>query len=247
MQLNEILRIKRQQMGMTQENLAKKLFVSAQSVSKWELGLSVPTIDNLVTLTDLYNLSLDELIKGSPFFKKPFLVGKKMSWKKIIIFILAWIFISLLLTGFGYQPKWLLVLILLMGIWVFPICCENYWIIDNDFVCYHHYEFKNIKDYLNLWRGGKSEKIYYKDICSVKIKYYVKPRFSPWDINPDTLFLLLKSKKENFILPINYSVSSFLPQFVSFLKRNKVEVHDPQRIEKLIVQHKNLYNYFHSN
>lgn len=121
MQLNEILRIKRQQMGMTQENLAKKLFVSAQSVSKWELGLSVPTIDNLVTLTDLYNLSLDELIKGSPFFKKPFLVGKKMSWKKIIIFILAWIFISLLLTGFGYQPKWLLVLILLMGIWVFPI------------------------------------------------------------------------------------------------------------------------------
>ena len=69
MRLQELLKRQRLQNHYTQAQLAEKLFVSTQAVSKWEHGQSVPTIDNLLMLSDLYNLSLDELVQGSPFLR----------------------------------------------------------------------------------------------------------------------------------------------------------------------------------
>ena len=48
---------------MTQEELANKLNVSAQAVSKWENDLSIPDLPILIELADLFNLSLDSLIR----------------------------------------------------------------------------------------------------------------------------------------------------------------------------------------
>lgn len=48
---------------MTQEDLAAKLNVSAQAVSKWENDLSIPDLPLLIELADLFGLSLDELIR----------------------------------------------------------------------------------------------------------------------------------------------------------------------------------------
>lgn len=50
--------------GLSQEELAEKLGVSRQAVSKWERGESSPDTDNLIMLADLYGLSLDEMIRG---------------------------------------------------------------------------------------------------------------------------------------------------------------------------------------
>ncbi|MGN1344419.1 MAG: helix-turn-helix domain-containing protein [Traorella sp.] len=49
--------------GMTQESLANQLNVSSQAVSKWENDLSIPDLPILIQLADLFNVSLDELIR----------------------------------------------------------------------------------------------------------------------------------------------------------------------------------------
>lgn len=54
---------KRKQMHLTQEELALRLNVSPQAVSKWENDLSIPDITLLIALADLFNISLDELIR----------------------------------------------------------------------------------------------------------------------------------------------------------------------------------------
>ena len=55
----------RKKHGLNQEELAEKLGVSRQAVSKWECGESSPDTDNLIALAKVYNMSLDELL-GNP-------------------------------------------------------------------------------------------------------------------------------------------------------------------------------------
>lgn len=56
----------RKEAGMSQEELADKLGVSRQAVSKWECGDSMPDTDNLITISKLYGVSLDELVGNTP-------------------------------------------------------------------------------------------------------------------------------------------------------------------------------------
>lgn len=51
--------------GISQEELADKLGVSRQAISKWERGEALPDTDNLISISKLYNVSLDELV-GNP-------------------------------------------------------------------------------------------------------------------------------------------------------------------------------------
>ncbi|WP_314066388.1 helix-turn-helix transcriptional regulator [uncultured Vagococcus sp.] len=71
MKISELLKTYRTKHHCTQEQLAEKLFVTHQSISKWEQGVNVSSSDNLIQLSELYNLSLDELIRGSLFFGNP--------------------------------------------------------------------------------------------------------------------------------------------------------------------------------
>lgn len=52
----------RKEKNMTQEELAEKVNISAQAVSKWENDISLPDISVLPTLADLFNVSIDELL-----------------------------------------------------------------------------------------------------------------------------------------------------------------------------------------
>lgn len=52
----------RKKAGLSQEELAEKLGISRQAVSKWERAESSPDTDNLIALSKLYGLSLDELL-----------------------------------------------------------------------------------------------------------------------------------------------------------------------------------------
>ncbi len=52
----------RKKSGLSQEAFAVKLGVSRQAVSKWECGASLPDTDNLITISNLYGVSLDELV-----------------------------------------------------------------------------------------------------------------------------------------------------------------------------------------
>ena len=48
--------------GLSQDALAEKMEVSRQSVSKWETDASVPELEKLIKLSELFGVSLDELI-----------------------------------------------------------------------------------------------------------------------------------------------------------------------------------------
>lgn len=62
MKLSENIQKFRKKKGFSQEKLAEKCQVSRQAIAKWENGESVPIIDKLIFLADLYELSLDELV-----------------------------------------------------------------------------------------------------------------------------------------------------------------------------------------
>lgn len=64
MRLQENLIRLRKQKGFSQEELAYQLGVSRQSVSKWESGTSIPELERLIEMSELYGVSLDELVKG---------------------------------------------------------------------------------------------------------------------------------------------------------------------------------------
>ena len=50
--------------NMSQGDLADTLGVSRQSISKWETNSSVPELDRLVKLSEIFNVSIDDLING---------------------------------------------------------------------------------------------------------------------------------------------------------------------------------------
>lgn len=54
----------RKRLGLTQEQLAEKLGVSGQAVSKWESDISCPDITALPVLADIFGMSVDELLRG---------------------------------------------------------------------------------------------------------------------------------------------------------------------------------------
>ena len=62
MMFNDNLNKYRKQKGLSQEELAFRLGVSRQSVSKWESGQSTPELERIIEIADLFGISLDELI-----------------------------------------------------------------------------------------------------------------------------------------------------------------------------------------
>jgi HTH-type transcriptional regulator/antitoxin HipB len=59
---NKLVKLRKEN-GLSQEELASKLGISRQAVSKWERAEASPDTDNLICLAKLYNVSLDDLLK----------------------------------------------------------------------------------------------------------------------------------------------------------------------------------------
>lgn len=64
MKFNEKLLDLRKKKGLSQDEMGYELGVSRQTISKWESGQSYPDFQKLVLISDYFELSLDELIKG---------------------------------------------------------------------------------------------------------------------------------------------------------------------------------------
>lgn len=64
MTLGERIKNYRQKAGLSQEQLAEKINVSRQAITKWENDSGIPDIDNLISLSKVMGLSLDELVMG---------------------------------------------------------------------------------------------------------------------------------------------------------------------------------------
>ena len=65
MEFNEKLQELRKQKGLTQEELAKELFVSRTAISKWESGRGYPNIESLKLIAKFFSVTVDELLSSN--------------------------------------------------------------------------------------------------------------------------------------------------------------------------------------
>ena len=88
----------------SQDDLAEKVFVSRQTISNWETEKSYPDLHSLFILSNLFNLTLDELVKGDLEKMKDELSNKKMNQYSIgMLVTMILMFLSLaLLKRIGF-------------------------------------------------------------------------------------------------------------------------------------------------
>lgn len=66
MELQTLLKQLRNEQQWTREKVAEKIHVSRQTISNWENGRNLPDLSSLILLSEVYDVSLDELMKGAP-------------------------------------------------------------------------------------------------------------------------------------------------------------------------------------
>lgn len=77
MAFGEKLKLERKKLGWSQEELAAKLYVSRQSVSKWENGQNYPSIEIIIHVSDLFGLTIDELLRSDEELTKKVIQDSK--------------------------------------------------------------------------------------------------------------------------------------------------------------------------
>ncbi len=119
MRLEEKLTVLRKESGYTQLDLAEKVRVSRQAISKWETGRALPSAENLKYLSELFGVSVDYLLnddmteEAKPKEQEPAPEpqteeavfpekekGKPASWKYIAALLLAVLLLGLLIGVF---------------------------------------------------------------------------------------------------------------------------------------------------
>ncbi|TDF94410.1 helix-turn-helix domain-containing protein [Paenibacillus piri] len=100
----EKLKSERKNKGWSQEELAEKLFVSRQSVSKWENGQNYPSIEIIIKVSDLFGLTIDELLRSDEELKQKVIKdSKQLAYPKLkfIFDVLFLIGVALLIIKLG--------------------------------------------------------------------------------------------------------------------------------------------------
>ena len=90
MNLSKQIKKHRERLSLSQEGLAEKLYVSRQTISNWENEKSYPDVHNLLLLSVLFDVSLDELVKGDVEQMKETIEKTEMDryTKMMLLFIL---------------------------------------------------------------------------------------------------------------------------------------------------------------
>lgn len=109
MEIGEQIKERRKQLGWTQKEIAEKINVSDKTVSSWETGRTYPELSLLVELSDLFNISMDELLKGDVEVVKR--IDKDVKLKRIYKYVLIATFMiifagGLFLTQYQNQNQW---------------------------------------------------------------------------------------------------------------------------------------------
>lgn len=115
MNLNKIsnfIKTKRKELGLTQEELAQKLFVTEKAISRWETGRGTPDISLLIPLAKILKVNVSELLNGENDIEEVIKydeLNKKFKFnfqfKIIILFYILSILTFLIYLRFEYDPN----------------------------------------------------------------------------------------------------------------------------------------------
>lgn len=103
MEIGKRLKSARAKTGLTQEQVAEEIKVSRQTISNWENERSYPDILSVIRLSDLYHISLDELLKGDEEMIKHLDESTNVvkSNKKLVCAVAVNILLMILITVFN--------------------------------------------------------------------------------------------------------------------------------------------------
>ncbi|MDQ0185684.1 transcriptional regulator with XRE-family HTH domain [Cytobacillus kochii] len=86
---------------MSQQQLGELLKISRQSVSKWERGEGYPSIESLIQLSEIFDITIDELLKGDDHLKESIIEdGKQLAYPKLKLFFDLLLLVGLFLVVF---------------------------------------------------------------------------------------------------------------------------------------------------
>ena len=248
--------------GLSQAELAQELHIARQSVSKWEQGENLPSIDNLITLSGLLDISLDELITGSAYLHFPLAFGKPKN--KLALWLLFAVTFggSLILfmseKMYGNNVRALVV----SGLWtliVYPLLTYymydfkryyTYWTLDKKGIHYTIPQtklFKGLFDELllpvfALFGSRKTFYVPYNEISSIEIDWQTGDTKRV----PKQFGLIVKTEATEIWLDVrSYYLrrskeQQLLGSVLLFLKRKQFAYIDPQQVTKRIVEKQEL-------
>lgn len=103
MEVGSQLKKLREKHNMSQEDLSKRLNVSRQAIYKWESNKGYPDIENLIALSDIFNVTIDEIIRSDDQLREKINVGDKdeSSFSDPGFYLGAIIAVIGILTDFG--------------------------------------------------------------------------------------------------------------------------------------------------
>lgn len=64
MELGSHIKEHRKELGLSQDDLAERIYVSRQTISNWECGRTYPDVQSLLLLSNVFGVTVDSLIKG---------------------------------------------------------------------------------------------------------------------------------------------------------------------------------------
>ncbi|MCI9262134.1 helix-turn-helix transcriptional regulator [uncultured Adlercreutzia sp.] len=101
MELPQQLKANRERLGLTQEDVAQRIFVSRQTMSSWETGKTYPDVQSLLLLSNLFGVSIDSLVKGDVETMKETIVKDAVRMERLSIGM-----VGLLLAGVACLVGW---------------------------------------------------------------------------------------------------------------------------------------------
>jgi len=198
MTVGEKIQMYRKQLDLSQEELGQKLLVSRQTISLWEKDQTVPTIDNLIRLREIFGVSVDEILgfetieqnnEISPdelyrftFSKKElneiYRLQRKSIYKRPIIFTVLCILMIVLfigssapdiMIGFAFGMFLIGVVSHIKGIRAYSKAWKN----STERICKSVYEYKVFENYIsvNIYRENeriRESKCFFTDIEQIQ-------------------------------------------------------------------------------
>lgn len=123
MKLGEQIKKYRTELSLSQDKLAEKLFVSRQSISNWENDKTYPDIKSLLLLSEVFSVSLDQLVKGDvEMMKSEISEQERAKFQKegaiLAVFFLAILILPIPLAKFlGWLGMGIYLVIVVVGIY----------------------------------------------------------------------------------------------------------------------------------
>lgn len=102
MDLGTKIKVQREKKNWSQQELADQIHISRQSISKWEQNKAIPSITNIVMMSNLFNISLDELMKDDEILVKKMDAQMKIarSLRNIMISVLIAFVLFIIIASF---------------------------------------------------------------------------------------------------------------------------------------------------